>query len=156
MDNAAEQSLWFLAILPPADVADRVRAVQQEIADRLNKTGTLHVTIDVEEGLPRLSKEQEIHLFRILQELINNTLKYAKATEFQVQLSHDETHCIVMAEDNGKGFDPGQLKTAPGNGWYNIHSRLKLIDGTVEVDSRPDAGTVVTLEVPLQKSELVA
>ena len=55
----------------------------------------------------------------------------------------------MMMEDNGQGFDVKILQTAKGNGWYNIQSRTRLINGQIEIDSKVGNGTVVTLNVPL-------
>ena len=123
-------------------------AALYEIADRINQAGKVIVSIDHDEKFERLKPEIEIQIFRIAQELINNILKYAEASEVQIQLMKEEDVFTMMVEDNGKGFDKEILNTTSGNGWYNINSRLKLISGEVEIDTRPGSGTVITLIIP--------
>jgi signal transduction histidine kinase len=123
-------------------------AALHEITDRINQSGKISVTIDHDDNFGRLSSEIEIQIFRIAQELINNILKYAEATEVQIQLIVEDSMFTMMIEDNGKGFDKEILNSTSGNGWYNIKSRLNLISGDVEIDTRPGSGTVVTIIVP--------
>ena len=80
--------------------------------------------------------------------MINNILKYAQAKEVQIQLMMEDSIFTMMVEDNGNGFDKEILTSTAGNGWYNIKSRLNLINGDAEIDSRPGSGTVVTIVVP--------
>jgi signal transduction histidine kinase len=47
------------------------------------------------------------------------------------------------------------LQTTSGNGWYNIHSRLTILNGNVEIDSAPGRGTVITIDIPLSKNNIV-
>jgi signal transduction histidine kinase len=123
-------------------------AALNEIAERINQSGKINVTIDHEENFGRLSPEIEIQIFRITQELLNNILKYAQAKEVQIQLMMEDSIFTMMVEDNGNGFDKEILTSTAGNGWYNIKSRLNLINGDAEIDSRPGSGTVVTIVVP--------
>lgn len=124
-------------------------AALNELAERINKTGKLHLIIDADPELPSLTTNSAIHLFRIIQELLTNIMKYADATETTVQLMADKNILSVMVEDNGKGFDKTKLQSTSGNGWYNIHSRLTILNGNVEIDSAPGRGSVITIDLPL-------
>jgi len=119
----------------------------QEMITRINAAGKTQFAFDTAGMEQRLPKETEVHLFRITQELINNILKYAEAQEASVQLVREGEDLTLMVEDNGKGFEKSQLEKGNGNGWYNILSRLKLINGEVEVDTRPGSGTVFTIHL---------
>jgi len=123
-------------------------AALNEIAERISQSGKINVTIDHDDNFGRLSPEVEIQIFRIAQELLNNILKYAQAKEVQIQLMMEDSIFTMMVEDNGNGFDKEILTSTAGNGWYNIKSRLNLINGEVEIDTRPGSGTVVTIVVP--------
>jgi signal transduction histidine kinase len=126
-----------------------------ELSNRINKTGKLHLIVDADPNLPAIASSSAIHLFRIIQELLTNIMKYADATETTVQLMADNKMLSVMVEDNGKGFDKNTLQTTSGNGWYNIHSRLTILNGNVEIDSAPGRGTVITIDIPLSKNNIV-
>jgi two-component system, NarL family, sensor kinase len=123
-----------------------------ELSDRINKADKLHVRIDSDPEIPVISSNAAIHLFRIIQELLTNIIKYADATEATIQLMADEGSYSIMVEDNGKGFDKNKLAKSSGNGWYNIQSRLTILGGTVEIDSSPGRGTVITIAIPLNKN----
>jgi two-component system NarL family sensor kinase len=98
-------------------------------------------------GLERRPEQHvEVVLFRIIQELLNNIVKHAGATEAIVQLIRDENRLHLTVEDNGRGFD---YKNTPptGIGWINIRSRVDYLGGRLEVQSAPGHGTSVSVEV---------
>lgn len=95
----------------------------------------------------RLPAGTEIILYRIVQELLNNTVKHAKATEVIVQLIRTENRVSVTVEDNGKGFDIQSLERSKGAGWSNIRTRVDYLKGKLEMDSQPGQGTSVNVEV---------
>ena len=128
--------------------AGLIPAVQELIAN-FNQSGNIIVGLDADQMEQRFSAEIELNLFRVLQELLTNIFKYAQSSEVQVQFIREEKLLTMMVEDNGVGFDTGILSSSSGNGWYNIQSRLRLIGGQYEIDSRKDSGTVVTVDVPL-------
>ncbi len=84
----------------------------------------------------RLIPVQEISLYRIAQEWINNILKYSDATKITLQLTMDESEMNMIIEDDGMGFDKNLLINGTGNGWKNIQTRAKLLKGEVELDTR--------------------
>lgn len=121
----------------------------KEFVDKINSSGAISISVEAEESKVRLGDTIEINFFRIIQELINNIIKYAKATQVQVTITMEENILSIMIEDNGKGFDKDILKTSSGNGWNNINSRLNLLNGKIEIDSQPGQGTVIFIETPL-------
>lgn len=98
------------------------------------------------EGL-RLDSNTEITLYRVVQELINNSIKHAEATEAIVQLERQGNLLIITAEDNGNGFDVSILETAKGMGWANIKNRVEYLKGKLNILSEPGRGTGVTIEL---------
>lgn len=124
-------------------------AAAKELIEGIKQGGKVDVGLDVELMEERLPADIELNLFRVLQELLTNIYKYAKATEVQIQIIREEKGITMMVEDNGVGFDPEHLKSSSGNGWYNIQSRVRLMGGEYEIDSRIDSGSVITVSVPL-------
>lgn len=95
-----------------------------------------------------LQVEHQVHIYRIVQEWINNIIKYADASQIDLQVSADGKLILVTLEDDGNGFDPLVLPNSTGNGWTNINTRAKLIGAEVWVDSRAGKkGTLFTLEL---------
>lgn len=126
-----------------------VEAVEQ-LATGLNISGALQVLVLSEDRRKRYGETIEIHLYRIIQEVLNNILKHAHATAVQIQLSEEDNELVLMIEDNGNGFDPAALYQSKGNGWSNIISRLRIINGTIELDTQKGKkGSVVYIVVPL-------
>jgi signal transduction histidine kinase len=96
----------------------------------------------------RLDKDIEINMYRIAQELIQNVLKHSSATHVEVQLEYEQSKLSLSVKDNGKGYDPGLIKSN-SVGLTNIRTRTELIRGTFKMDSAVNLGTKVSVEVPL-------
>lgn len=92
----------------------------------------------------------QMEIYKIIQELVTNTLKHAKASSIDLQLYYFEDNLNILFEDNGIGFD--SQKKALGIGFKNINARLKTISGFLEIDSMPNRGTIINIDIPLTKS----
>jgi two-component system, NarL family, sensor kinase len=90
---------------------------------------------------------KEIIIYRIIQELVNNTIKHAAAKEAIVQLQYQNNQLQVTVEDDGKGFDTAGLDAAKGIGWDNIKNRVEYLKGTIHLVSEPGKGTGITIEI---------
>lgn len=90
-----------------------------------------------------------ITVYRIIQELLNNAMKHAHASEIIVQLSFHDNRLQLTVEDNGVGFDVPDLDVSKGMGWSNIRSRVDYLKGTVDVNSIAGKGTSVTITLTL-------
>ncbi|WP_341836672.1 ATP-binding protein [Chitinophaga pollutisoli] len=95
--------------------------------------------------LPRLTSDQELLIYRIIQEAMNNVIRHAAATEAIVQLGYDAGILTLTVEDNGKGFDPATVP-AKGIGLGNMVTRINLLKGHYEISSRPGEGTSIYAE----------
>ena len=96
-----------------------------------------------------LSPDISICLFRVLQEALHNSAKHSGGRHFEVRLwgMPDEVHLTVS--DSGVGFDSEAAKTGQGLGLISMRERLKLVNGTLSVESRPKSGTTIHARVPL-------
>lgn len=94
----------------------------------------------------RIEGNSEIIIYRIIQELLNNILKHAAATEALVQIVKRNDRLSVLVEDNGRGFDTATLESARGAGWTNIRSRIDYLKGRFDIHSEKEKGTTVTIE----------
>jgi two-component system, chemotaxis family, CheB/CheR fusion protein len=103
----------------------------------------------------RLSPETETNLYRILQEALNNTMKYAQARRVDVLLERRDNQVVLIIEDDGIGFDPHQEASADGDkgmGLIGMRERAALAGGTLQIESKPHAGTTIFARVPVQFS----
>ncbi len=90
-------------------------------------------------------------LYRVIQELVNNVVKHAEATQLDISIVQEDEIINVIIEDNGKGFSFNELENNDGIGLKNIQSRIAFLRGNVEWDSRINNGTVVSIHVPYTK-----
>lgn len=97
----------------------------------------------------RLENKIEINVFRIIQELVSNTLKHAKASRLVIQVNRFEDLLNVTVEDNGIGFNPEQLnEKKAGLGLHNIEARVHDLDGSFNIDSGKGNGTTTMIDIP--------
>jgi len=158
-DQAQSQQLLNAAIAEIRDISHRMmpRALAElglmpAMADMLEKSlgaAGIHFTLD-QRGMEgqRFDEALEIGLYRIAQELVNNILKHAKATEVGVQVMRSSTHILLMVEDNGVGMAQTNAG-ASGIGLTNIRSRVSTLNGEVSFEPGPRNGTVVMVRVPV-------
>ena len=93
-----------------------------------------------------ITKEQEINLFRIVQELINNSIKHSKATKIRISLTEFDNVLSLYYFDNGIGFNIKEVKL--GSGLKNIKERVEIFDGTLEIESTEN--TIFEIEMPIK------
>jgi len=101
----------------------------------------------------RLSNEIEVNVYRIVQELLNNTLKHANAGKLNVQLNRIEGNLNLIVEDDGKGFDTELLQTKEGIGLKNVAERIKKLNGKMSIDSG-EKGSSIIMDFPIQQTDL--
>lgn len=95
----------------------------------------------------KLSKNDEIMIYRIIQELLNNALKYAKASQVLISCSQNKDVFFITVEDNGVGFDVSDSKNKSGMGLKNIKNRVDFLNGKLEIESQINQGTSVYIEL---------
>ncbi len=98
----------------------------------------------------RYTKELELTMYRIIQELINNALKHAGANRINVQVFSEPGRLYAQVTDNGKGFDITRVeKERKGKGLDNIRDRVTALNGKFELWSQPDQGTEISVEIEI-------
>ncbi|WP_298884195.1 ATP-binding protein [uncultured Polaribacter sp.] len=85
-------------------------------------------------------------MYRVLQELVNNIVKHANATEVNVLLSKKENNLVFFVEDNGIGM---QNKSKKGHGVLNIKSRIDMIKGSINYQPSTNSGTTAIITIPV-------
>jgi signal transduction histidine kinase len=105
--------------------------------------------VDDVDGL--FDKEAEIHVYRIAQEAVNNILKHSAATEATVVVKKMAGPVLMSIRDNGCGFDVATqqnfISPDVGHGLSGIKERVRILGGTLMVDSRPGHGTTLSIEM---------
>ncbi|GAA4278307.1 ATP-binding protein [Aquimarina mytili] len=100
-----------------------------------------------EDKLNQIQQEVQVELFNMIQELLTNVLKHAKAADVAIQLDHLSDEVKLIFEDNGIGFNMN--KNTFGIGLKNIKNRLKDFKGKLYIDSKVGRGTVINIDIPL-------
>lgn len=98
---------------------------------------------------PRLDGKIELGLYRIAQELINNSIRHAVASKINLYLSHSEGEISFEYSDDGKGFDPAVLQARRGLGLKNIEARVNHLNATIEWYTQPGKGLKTIVKVPI-------
>lgn len=122
------------------------RAIRS-MAEHAAKTSTVRIAVTITEELKLRHPQDEIHLFRIIQETVNNILKHSGATEAEITVTTTPLHLQIMVRDNGKGFTMEDQRT-DGLGMISLKERTRLLHGTLTVVSSPGAGTQLTFIIP--------
>jgi two-component system sensor histidine kinase UhpB len=104
-----------------------------------------------EAAAERLNIEQLIAIYRIVQEQLNNILKYSEASQVLIQLTEKENRVHLLIRDNGKGFEPSKKKT--GIGLSNVENRAAMLNGEMKIISGLHQGCELKISFPLSVSE---
>ncbi|NNU91035.1 MULTISPECIES: sensor histidine kinase [Anoxybacillus] len=100
----------------------------------------------------RLSDRFEVAIFRLVQEAVQNALKHAEAKEIQVKMELKKDHLLIVVKDDGKGFNPNEKKDK-AFGLIGMRERIEWLEGKLHLYSQLGRGTIVTMHIPLQKTE---
>ncbi len=140
-------------LLPVALESFGLQEAVGAMADRLQRASGAHMEVRYEaEDIPRLSTDQEVALYRISNELINNVLKHAGAKKLRIQLKNKKRNISLIIADDGKGFiipSGGLMRESAGLGLNNIAARAEYIGASVDFHSEAGQGTTVTVNLPL-------
>lgn len=129
------------------------KALEYEL-DIIRKTGIYQVKFDIDGNQYRLGNQQELILFRIVQEVLHNIIKHAKATMIDVKLLFEPSLFTLKIIDNGVGFDTRRIEhndySNLGLGVRNMHNRAKMINTHFQITSTLEKGTIIVLTLPLE------
>ena len=135
-------------MMPEALLKFGLDTALKDLCNDINQTGALHVdyqSIGMHGAV--IDQTTAVTIYRIVQELINNTMKHAAAANSIVQLSKMHSKLTITVEDDGKGFDPACLDMAKGIGWTNIMNRVEFLKGKLDINSHPGKGASVLIEI---------
>lgn len=158
LDKSIKELRHLAAILHASDLLKQglCQAVEREL-NRLEKIGSFSTSLTAENPSFKLPEpNKELIIFRIIQELLNNIIKHARATRIDVGFECHNDTLLVLVKDNGIGFNiEDALANSSGIGLGNIQKRLKLIGGTLQLESEINKGTNVKLIIPINSKRLL-
>lgn len=124
-------------------IRDFVQQIDQQI---------LSINLHTEGLEMHLEPHAETVLYRVIQESVNNVIKHAKASQLDISIHHNPNEGTdVLIEDNGQGFELDKALQKDGIGLQNISNRIQYLGGSVDWDTSPGNGTVVSIHIPAKK-----
>lgn len=132
-------------MMPEALLKFGLHEAIQDYCDGINQNGILKMQFTAIGDGKNLDATVQKVLYRIFQELTNNAIKHAQAKVIFIQINHHEQGITLTVEDDGKGFDTSKTN---GAGLQNVKSRVDYLKGTLHIDTSPENGTSITVEIP--------
>ncbi len=119
------------------------------MATKISNADKIAINV-IDHGLEnRLENSLELTIFRIIQELVTNTIKHANANEINVHLTNHEEMLNIMVEDDGVGFNTKTVSKNKGMGLHSIEKRIEHLEGTLIIESEKNKGTTVIIDIPI-------
>lgn len=157
IDNASTELRQMSSLLHADNLLEKglPNAIDREI-NWLLKSERLQIRYSVTgEASKRLPKQTELVAYRIIQELLNNTIKHANATELVVTLSFGLAEASIYISDNGKGFSLDKARAdSAGLGMSTLFHRADMIGAELQLHTEEGKGTQATLHIPYQKKKI--
>ncbi len=119
-------------------------------ANKINVNKSLRIKLNSNLKDERFDSNVEVVLYRVICELINNTIKHAHAKKIDISLTKEDEYLSITYKDDGKGFDVSKIIDQPsfsGMGFSNIYSRINSLKGEIDIASEQRKGTLVTIKV---------
>jgi two-component system NarL family sensor kinase len=123
------------------------RAVEFEVS-QLSKSGIFDIGLEVKGDPVFLDVKNELSLFRIIQESLNNIIKHSKATVIRFSLHYEEDLLQIIISDNGQGFDIESISNV-GSGLRHMRRRAEIMGGSFLLESNAENGTVINIKIPI-------
>ena len=137
-------------LMPQTLVEKGLEPALSELCHQLDELGQMKFTLRAYNTSElEFSDVHKVAIYRVVQEIVNNVIKYSGATKVDINITGLDNELSIMIEDDGEGFDPNILKMGRGNGWRNIGSRLDMMSAEIDYDSKVGRrNTTVSLIIP--------
>ncbi len=136
-------------LMPNTLLRKGLKTAIEELSDNYKKLNKCNIKFTCKEDI-RLDEYKEVNLYRIVQEVIHNTIKHSGASLLQIRLSKEHNHVLLATSDNGKGFNYfSQNKNLKGLGLRNLQSRTEVMGGELTCNSSAGKGVTYIFDIPL-------
>ncbi|HPG34208.1 MAG TPA: histidine kinase, partial [Lentimicrobium sp.] len=142
------------ALMPPALAEFGLTTAIRNLCSNLTETTGITTEFTGEIPGQKLGRKARLYIFRIFQETFNNVAKHSEATHLKIETKTDAHIFIITITDNGKGFNVESPCASGGHGLGNMVERANLLKGQATIQSSPGSGTLIRIEIPLNKSIL--
>jgi len=120
-----------------------------ELVKKINSAGKLKVDLKCTDDIIKLDETEAIAVYRIIQEVLNNTIRHSEAKNVEIEFYQSEKKLILNISDDGKGMDVSKIKESKGIGWKNIYSRVSMLNGKIEIISEIGKGTKLFIDLEI-------
>ncbi len=131
-------------LLPPILDKFGLKVALEELFEEFTSNTSIKIEHNIE-SIEKLDKNNELHIFRIAQELISNALNHGKADLLKMELKKNNKGFTLIFIDNGIGFDVNKQKKKHGIGLQNIRSRVAILNGKLFIESSKKTGSIFTI-----------
>ncbi len=128
--------------------AGLLRTIEADV-NRISRSGQFKVALSVGSGEPDLAPETKVILYRMVQEMLNNTIKHSRASEINVETRLSGTEFSIFVRDNGVGYDPELVSNCTGSGLHTLIHRARMIGSDLSIDSEIGKGSNIRITTPL-------
>lgn len=136
-------------LLPNTLVRKGLVKATEEFISKMSASNKLNIQFSCSSSFA-FSKEKEINIYRIIQEIMHNTIKHANASSLKLSFAEEKEYLVIKTSDDGTGFINNQKnKETAGLGLMNIESRVSILNGTMLLQSDPGKGTSFLIRIPL-------
>lgn len=148
LDNAVDE-LRRVAhnLMPDLLVKYGLEEALKEYASRMSNP-SLDIDVQFLSYTKKLNQDNQLLVYRIIQELVNNSIKHAHPSQIIIQFVEDENEYFITVEDDGKGFNIEKIKQSQSAGLHNIQSRVRFLKGELHIHSEENLGTSVEFHFP--------
>ncbi|MNE37676.1 Signal transduction histidine-protein kinase/phosphatase DegS [compost metagenome] len=147
-------------LMPNTLVRKGLDAAITEFISKVDNQNNVKINYTCEVETLSLDKDMEINIFRIIQEIVNNTIKHSGASQLVIKIKKENHQLLIQTRDNGKGFDFDNMKNKDvskdgGLGLKNLESRVEVMGGHLFQKSSPNQGIAYLFEIPLAQTPTI-
>lgn len=136
--------------LIPEELNFGIFSALENLVERINASDntTMEMTITPEVKSREYKKQDELSIYRIIQEIVSNIVKHAGASKILLSIRQDSGGVVLSIQDNGRGMNIGTIQHSKGIGWKNISARVHLLNGKMSVQAAEPTGTQIDIMLP--------
>lgn len=136
-------------ILENLGFIDAVKSYCRTIED----SRSIKFNIKITGGKVRLGKEDELSIYRVIQEALTNVIRHSKADKCNITIKNSDGILNVLINDNGTGIDKKKISDINSLGIFSMKKRIKKVMGKLHIEGKPGKGTIISISVPIGESK---
>jgi two-component system, NarL family, sensor kinase len=136
-------------IMPVSLMRYGLKSALEDMFKRINDTGEIKINSKINGLDDRFSEINEINIYRLVQEIINNILKHANATFINISIEKVKKSLNLFIINDGKQLDISMINKGKGIGWNNIYARVNIMNGIILIEPNIESGTELNIQLSI-------